>query len=118
MGLSCKKNTHCRWLPIEFELRNQNFTEPDNCVRTSLIRLRRIKIDERENILKMLAEQKSMRQISEKLGRDAGTISRELRRNLNSTGEYKPHLARRYYHQRRDESKQPYRLEEDGSKQA
>jgi transposase, IS30 family len=61
----------------------------------------------------MLAEQKSMRQIGEELGRDAGTISRELRRNLNSTGEYKPHLAQRYYHQRRVESKQPYRLEEN-----
>lgn len=72
-----------------------------------------LNIDERENILKMRAEQKSMRQIGEQLGRDAGTISLELRRNVSSTGEYKPHLAQRYYEQRRAESKQPYRLEED-----
>lgn len=70
-------------------------------------------IDERENILKMRAEHKSMRQIGEQLGRDAGTISRELIRNVSSTGDYKPHLAQRYYEQRREESKQPYRLEED-----
>jgi IS30 family transposase len=72
-----------------------------------------LNIDERENILKMRAEQKSMRQIADCLGRDAGTISRELRRNVSSTGEYKPHLAQRYYRQRRVESKQPERLEED-----
>jgi transposase, IS30 family len=72
-----------------------------------------LNIDERESILKMRAEQKSMRQIGEYIGRDAGTISRELRRNVSSTGEYKPHLAQRYYTQRREESKQPYRLEED-----
>lgn len=72
-----------------------------------------LNIDERENILKMRAEQKSMRQIGEELGRDAGTISRELRRNVSSTCDYKPHLAQRYYEQRREESKQPYRLEQD-----
>ena len=72
-----------------------------------------LNIDERENILKMRAEHKSMRQIGEHLGRDAGTISRELRRNISSTGEYKPHLAQRYSEKRREQSKQPYRLEED-----
>jgi len=72
-----------------------------------------LNIDERENILKMRAEQKSMRQIGEELGRDAGTISRELGRNIDSTCEYKPHLAQRYYQQRREQSRQPYRLEED-----
>jgi len=54
-----------------------------------------------------------MRQIGEHLGRDAGTISRELSRNVSSTGEYKPHLAQRYYQSRRADSKEPYRLEED-----
>lgn len=72
-----------------------------------------LNIDERENILKMRAEHRSMRQIGEQIGRDAGTISRELRRNIDSTGEYKPHLSQRYYEQRREESKRPYRLEED-----
>ena len=72
-----------------------------------------LNIDEREVILKMQAQQSSMRQIGERLSRDAGTISRELSRNVSSTHEYKPHLAQRYYESRRAESKEPYRLEED-----
>jgi IS30 family transposase len=72
-----------------------------------------LSIDEREVILKMQAQQSSMRQIGGRLGRDAGTISRELSRNVSSTGEYKPHLAQRYYQRRRADSKEPYRLEEN-----
>jgi IS30 family transposase len=76
---------------------------------------RHLNIDEREVILKMGAQQIGMRQIAERLGRNAGTISRELSRNVSSTGEYKPHLAQRYYDDRRAVSKKPYRLEEDPS---
>jgi len=75
---------------------------------------RHLTIDERESILKMLSEQKDMTHIAESIGRDKGTISRELSRNRCSTGEYKPHLAQRYYTQRRDASKQPYRIEQNG----
>ena len=75
---------------------------------------RHLTIDERESILKMRSEQKDMTHIAESIGRDKGTISRELSRNRCSTGEYKPHLAQRYYTQRRDASKQPYRLEQNG----
>ena len=71
-------------------------------------------IDERESILKMRSEQKNMTHIAELIGRDKGTISRELSRNRCSTGEYKPHLAQRYYTRRRDVSKQPYCLEQNG----
>lgn len=74
-----------------------------------------LNIDEREVILKMRAQQVSMREIGDYLGRDAGTISRELSRNFSSTGEYKPHLAQRYYRKRRSASKEPYRLEDDVS---
>ncbi len=73
-----------------------------------------LNIDERESILKMLSEEKNITHISELLGRNKGTISRELSRNLSSTGEYKPHLGQRYYNKRRAESKQAYRLEQDG----
>ena len=73
-----------------------------------------LNIDERESILKMHSEEKSFSQIADYLGRSKGTISRELSRNGSSTGEYKPHLAQRYYSKRRDASKQPYRLEADG----
>lgn len=72
-----------------------------------------LSINEREVILKMLAQQTSMRHMAEYLGRDAGTISRELSRNVSSTGDYKPHLAQRYYERRREASKEPYRLKED-----
>ncbi len=73
-----------------------------------------LNIDERESILKMLSEQKNITHIAELLGRNKGTISRELSRNRSSTGEYKPHLAQRYYNKRRAESKHPYRLEQNG----
>jgi IS30 family transposase len=72
-----------------------------------------LSIDEREVILKMRAQRVSMRKIGNCLGRNAGTISRELNRNISSAGEYKPHLAQRYYQGRRAESKEPYRLEDD-----
>lgn len=75
---------------------------------------RHLTIDERESILKMRSEQKNMTDIAELIGRNKGTISRELSRNVSSTGEYKPHLAQRYYSKRRDASKQPYRLEKNG----
>lgn len=75
---------------------------------------RHLTIDERESILKMHSEQKKLTEIAALIGRDKGTVSRELSRNLSSTGDYKPHLAQRYYHKRRSASKQPYRLEQNG----
>jgi IS30 family transposase len=74
---------------------------------------RHLNINDREVILKMRAQQASMLQVGDYLGRSAGTISRELSRNVSSTHEYKPHLAQRYYERRREESKSPYRLEEE-----
>ena len=72
-----------------------------------------LNIDEREVILKMRAHGQSMRQIGDEMGRNAGTISRELSRNISSTHDYKAHLAQRYYEKRREASKEPYRLEDD-----
>ncbi len=71
-------------------------------------------IAEREVILKMRAQEASMREIGERLGRSKGTISRELSRNVGSAKDYQPHLAQRRYEKRRRESKVPYRLEGDG----
>ena len=51
--------------------------------------------------------------IQMRIRRSAGTISRELSRNVSSTMDYRPPLAQRYYEKRRDASKEPYRLEED-----
>ena len=75
---------------------------------------RHLSIGEREVILKMQACRDSLRTIGAALGRDPGTISREVRRNLCNTGEYWPHPAQTAYEQRRADSKQPCRLEKDG----
>lgn len=74
-----------------------------------------LSIDEREVILKMQAQKASMREIGRYLGRNAGTISRELARNVGWTGQYRAYRAQRYYEKRRKASKTPYRLEDDDS---
>ncbi len=68
--------------------------------------------DERETILKMRENCKTMEEIAVKLCRNRSTISRELRRNVSSTGEYKAYLAQKYYENRRKDSKKPYKLED------
>ena len=72
---------------------------------------RHLSIDEREVILKMRENSKTLEEIAKKLGRSKSTISRELRRNVSSAGDYKPHLAQKYYLKRREDSKQPYKLQ-------
>ena len=47
-----------------------------------------LNIDKRQSILKMLSEEKRITHIAELLGRNKGTISRELSRNRNSSGDY------------------------------
>ncbi len=69
-----------------------------------------LSIDEREVILKMRENNKTLEEIGWKLGRPRSTISRELQRNVSSTGDYKAHLAQKYYQRRREQSKLPYRL--------
>ena len=73
---------------------------------------RHLSIDERETILKMRENSKTIGEIAEKLGRSSSTISRELCRNVSSTGEYKAHLAHKYYLKRRENAKQPYKLQD------
>ncbi len=55
---------------------------------------------ERENLLLLRAKGYSITAIAEKLGRNKGTISRELRRNT-SKGEYMPVTAQQQYQKRR-----------------
>jgi len=69
-----------------------------------------LSIDDREVILKMRENNKTFEEIGWKIGRSRSTISRELQRNVSSTGEYKAHLAQKYYQRRRERSKEPYRL--------
>lgn len=57
-------------------------------------------LEERERIMYLIAQGKSITYIANKLGRNKSTISRELRRNENN-GEYIPSLAQRQYETRR-----------------
>lgn len=56
---------------------------------------------ERESILRMQGEGKSLRAMSRVLGRSASTISRELRRNRGEGKNYSPSEAERRYDRRR-----------------
>jgi len=79
-------------------------------LRNTAMCYKHLNIDEREGILKMRAEGKSMEEAAHYPGRNKVTINWELRRNKSSTDEYKPHLAQKYYRKRRKNSKRPYRL--------
>lgn len=60
-----------------------------------------LSIKERESILLMIGENKSLREIGRVLGRSASTISREIKRNCTVSHEYSPSDAERKYHTRR-----------------
>ena len=70
--------------------------------------------NERESILKLLSEGKSIRSMSRMLGRSPSTISRELRRN--SSGEYWPSEACRRYRQRREKCRRRRILDDSKKK--
>ena len=77
------------------------------------MRYEHLSLEEREVLSQLAMCGVPQSVIARDLGRDKGTISRELRRNRDSQGDYQPHLAQRYYRQRRRAAKAPYRLEED-----
>ena len=58
-------------------------------------------IEERESILRMRAEKKGIREIARELQRSASSISREIHRNQDRSGEYSPSKAEAAYHKRR-----------------
>ena len=73
----------------------------DNYERSnSMSHYHHLSIKERESILKLSAEGKGNREISRALGRSAGTISRELKRNSGKEG-YWPTEAEKKYRKRR-----------------
>ena len=60
-----------------------------------------LSIIERENLLYFLSQGYSIRKIAKILGRSPSTISRELRKNLDSKNEYHPSTAQQNYQKRR-----------------
>ena len=70
-----------------------------------------LSIDEREKLLVLRTEKKSLRAIAEELGRNVSTISRELKRNTQSKSLYSAVNAERKYHNRRKKCKRCKLLE-------
>ena len=71
-----------------------------------------LNINERENLLLLLGEGKTIREIAREMGRDKSTISREIARNSLGAKKsekkkkvYRPSLAQSRYEKRREEKK-------------
>ena len=64
-----------------------------------------ITLEEREQIALLRLSGLGIRSIARVLERDAGTISRELHRNSNKDGSYRPHSAEGRYFYRRQRSR-------------
>ena len=71
-----------------------------------------LNIDERENLLLLLGEGKTIREIAREMGRDKSTISREIARNSLGAKKsekkkkvYRPSLAQSRYEKRREEKR-------------
>jgi len=60
-----------------------------------VISSRYLSVLEREKIADLRREGKGIREIAREIGRDPGTVSREVRRNSNNGGRYEPHQAHR-----------------------
>lgn len=72
-----------------------------------------LSIEERESILVMTTQGKTIREIGRILGRSASTISRELQRNTRIKHPYSAVFAQRVYHLRRKRCKRKRILEKD-----
>ena len=64
-----------------------------------------LSIEEREKILVLHAEKKSLQTIAREIGRNASTISRELRRNKSRNHRYSANKAQERYKERRKKSR-------------
>jgi transposase, IS30 family len=69
-------------------------------------------MDEREMMGQLLAQGESRAAIARRLGRHPSTIGRELRRNAEPSGDYRPSRAQAQADQRRRDSKTPCKLED------
>lgn len=76
-----------------------------------------LSIDEREKILVLTTQGKSLREIGRITGRNVSTISRELRRNTRGKHSYSAFFAQRVYQLRRKRCKRK-RVLEDGKTKA
>lgn len=70
-----------------------------------------LSIEEREKILVLHREKKSLHVIAKEIGRSVSTISRELKRNNISDHEYSAVEAQKRYQKRRKKCRRPKLLE-------
>lgn len=87
----------------------QNFTKPEG----AMSHYKHLTLFEREKILLFLAKGYSVTEIAKELGRNKGTISRELRRNHSRNG-YMPVDAQKLYSKRRKRSRRKKLLTDEG----
>lgn len=69
-------------------------------------------VDERETIAQLRAEGRSPAEMARRLGRHRSTVGREVRRNGEPGGDYRPSRAQARAEGRRRESKAPWKLED------
>jgi IS30 family transposase len=79
---------------------------------------RHLNQEERDCLAVKINQGYSLRQIGKELGRSAGSLSRELRRNYGSLGHYYPHTAQRKANQRHELSHRSTRLKCPALRQA
>jgi IS30 family transposase len=68
-------------------------------------------MDERETIAQCLATGESQAAIAKRVGCHRSTVSREVRRNADANGDYRPSRAQARADRRRRRSKEPWKLE-------
>ena len=68
---------------------------------------------ERESIYLLLKQNKKISEIAIELGRNKSSISKEIKRNSSANKEYNPFDAKRFYENRRKNSKRKYKIYKD-----
>lgn len=75
---------------------------------------RHLSMQERESLLVRVTQGKSLKEISKEMGRSKSTIWRELKRNVDSAGNYSASEAQERYRERRRKSVRRRKLEQAG----
>lgn len=75
---------------------------------------RHLTLEQREMIMAFRAQGETITEIARRIGKDKGTVSRELKRNLNGKGQYVARAAQCKYNERRRSCHRRLKLSEEG----
>lgn len=75
---------------------------------------RHLTLEQREMIMAFRAQGETITEIARRIGKDKGTVSRELKRNLNGKGQYVACAAQCKYNERRRSCRRRLKLSEEG----